>query len=129
MSFFDNNDPFEDIVNEFFGRRNKVQEGHKDEVISGEEEDRSVDFVESDKKVYLIFEIPGYNEKDVIVAVNKKELQIVAKKLETGKSQVYLIPKLEKGISINKKLPDFINSKKFDHSVRNGVLEVTFEKK
>ena len=42
MNFF-NDDPFEDIVKEFFSPR---QRGNTEEVIKGEEEERTIDFIE-----------------------------------------------------------------------------------
>ncbi len=126
MNFF-NGEPFEEIMREFFD--SNFQEREEEEtIIEGEEEDRVIDFVEDDNKVYLVFELPGYNEKDVVVAIKNRELEIRAQKL--GKDmQDYLVQKLKGGLIIKKTLPKFINSKKFSHTIKNGILEITFNKK
>ncbi|MBD3252218.1 Hsp20 family protein [Candidatus Pacearchaeota archaeon] len=126
MGFFDD-DPFEDIVREIFGG-SPVRRARKDTFIKGEDEDRVIDFIEDEDKVYLIFELPGYNENDISVAVKGKELEISAKKSNGENIQDYLHQKLRNGISIRKNIPKFINSKKMSHTMRNGVLEVVFNK-
>ena len=68
-------------------------------------------------------------EKDINVFVEGKELQIHVKKEITESVQEYLVPKLRKGISINKTLPKGINLKKFSHTIKNGILEIVFLKK
>jgi HSP20 family protein len=129
MSLFDD-DPFEEIVREFFGGSspNRIQ-SHHNQVIKGEDEDRKIDFVEDDKKIYLIFELPGYNEQDISVSVKGKELVINASKSQTENIQRYLTSKLKQGSQIKKTLPKFINPKKFNNTIRNGVLEVVFNKR
>jgi len=123
-----NDDPFENIINEFFGRGQARRENQQS-VIQGEEEDRLIDFIEDDKNIYLIFEFPGFNEKDITIIVKGRELQINVKKEITESVQEYLIPKLHKGITINKTLPKIINPKKFSYTIKNGILEIVFNKK
>ncbi|MFH1425599.1 MAG: Hsp20/alpha crystallin family protein [archaeon] len=127
MSIFDD-DPFENILEGFFGRPPR-QSRNKEQFIRGEEEDRVIDFVEDGSKVYLVFELTGYTEKDVLVVVKNNELQINAQKRNGDKVQDYLMQKLHNGVLINKALPKFINPKKFSHTMRNGILEVVFERK
>ena len=127
MGFFDD-DPFDDIIREFFGHSPLERRKRRETIIRGEEDDRNIDFVESKDRVYLIFELPGYNEKDVVVAVKGKELEISAKNRNIEDVQEYLMEKLQRGMFFKRTLPNFINAKKFSHTMRNGVLEIVFEK-
>lgn len=130
MSFFDD-DPFEDIINEFFGRpaRSNSIRHSQDQFIEGEQEDRNIDFVEDDNTLYLVFELPGYSEKDVVVGISNKQLKITAKKSTPDNVQPYLQPKLSKGISIAKSIPNFVNPNKFTKTMKNGILEIKLPKK
>jgi HSP20 family molecular chaperone IbpA len=128
MSFFDD-DPFEDLFRDFFaGRSNGIKQRA---VIRGEEEDRVVDFVETKDSVYLIFELPGYREEDVNISIKGRELHIKAAKKDCDVQNVqdYLSQKLCHGIFIKKVLPQFINPKRPSYTIRNGILEITFNKK
>ncbi len=127
MGFFDD-DPFEDIVREFFGG-NSVPNKRSNTIISGEKEERVIDFIEDENYVYLIFEFPGYEEGDIFVSVKGRELQVKAKKHSLEKIQSYFSEKLNQGISVQKTLPRFINPKKFKYTIKNGVLEITFNKR
>ncbi len=128
MSFFDDNDdPFDSIVREFFGgpvRRRKRGE----HFISGEDEDRTIDFIEDDNYIYLVFELSGFNEEDISVNIKGKDLEITAQKLNEENIQDYLHQKLRQGLFVKKHLPNFINPKSFTHTMRNGVLEIIFNK-
>ena len=127
MSFFDD-DPFESIMRDFFGQ-SPARGRRKDAIIEGEEEERVIDFVEDGEKVYLVFELSGYGEKDIIVSVKGKELEIKAQKSSREDIQDYLAEKMHIGVFIRKNLPNFINPKNFSHTVKNGILEVAFSKK
>ena len=126
MEFFDD-DPFENIFEELFGRERRID--RKNQFIRGEKEERTDDFIENKNKIYLIFEFPGYTEKDIIVQVSKNELEIHVKKQNGENIQNYLNKKLREGITIKKELPKFINPKKFSQTIRNGILEIAFNKK
>ena len=128
MNFFDDEDPFRDIVREFFGTDTAVKR-FRNQVIKGEEEERVIDFIEDKNKIYLIFELPGYNEKDISIIIKGKELNIKITKKSNEQIQDYLIQKLNQGGFIKKILPKFINHKKFDYTMRNGILEISFNKK
>lgn len=132
MGFFDD-DPFENIIDEFFGRSRgfgtERPSKRKSAFIRGEEEERAIDFIEDEDRVYLIFELPGYNEKDVVVVINGKSIEITAQKKILDGVKEYLAQKLSQGSQYKRNLPDFVNPKKFSHSLRNGILEVCFEKK
>lgn len=138
MGFFDDddmNDPFQNIFREFFGSAEgpyrKGRKNYSEEIIEGEEEDRIIDFVESEDYVYLVFELPGYDEKDISVSVKGRDLEIKAtkKNCDIEKIQNYLSQKLCRGIFIKKILPNALETKGFKHTVRNGILEVVFSKK
>ncbi len=126
MNFFDD-DPFEEIVREFFGN-SPVRRTRKRQFIHGEGEDRVIDFIEDDKKIYLIFELPGFNEKDISIKIKSQTLEISAKKSNEEGIQTYLNQKLRQGIFIKKNLPHIINKNKMKYSVNNGVLEIIFDK-
>jgi HSP20 family molecular chaperone IbpA len=127
MGFFDD-DSFDNIVRDLFGNSTLERRNRRETIIKGEEEDRNIDFVETDNKIYLIFELPGYNEKDILVLVNGKELEITAKKINIDGVQDYLLDKLQAGSFFKRILPQFINPKKSSHTIRNGVLEIIFDK-
>jgi len=126
--FFEN-DPFEDIIRGIFSGNNGRRTRHN-KVISSESEERQIDYVEDENYIYLIFELPGFSEKDVNINVDGNNLDITAivKKTETGTAG-YLREKLTTGTHFMKTLPDFINPKNFKQTFRNGVLEIIFSKK
>ncbi|MGC9309143.1 MAG: Hsp20/alpha crystallin family protein [Candidatus Nanoarchaeia archaeon] len=124
MGFFDD-DPFEDIVREFF-RGRPVR---RNQFIRGEEEDRESDYIEDKNAVYLIFELPGYNKKDVSIIIKGKNLEINAKKTNQEDMQDYLHKKLKHGFSIQKQLPDYVDKNKIDYTMKNGVLEIVLKKR
>jgi HSP20 family molecular chaperone IbpA len=126
MSFFDdNNDGFESIIDQFFGG-SRPGSRRKQEFIRGEEEERNIDFIESKDSVYFVFELPGFSEKEVMVVVKGKDLEINAIKRNGEGVAGYLVEKLRRGISFNRELPKIVDSKKFSHTMRNGVLEIKF---
>ncbi len=132
MNFFDDEDPFENIIKEFFGARPEIRpdiKKYRENIITGEKEERIIDFIEDDNKIYLVFELPGYDKKDVLINIKGKELEIKINKKSNEGVQDYLIQKLHQEISIKKILPKFINTKKFTHTMKNGVLEIIFDKK
>lgn len=122
------NDDIGDILKNFFGSSSTGRSRRKEQVITSEDEERTTDFVEDEKKIYLIFELPGYSEKDVSVSIKGKELVVTSKKTKTEGIQEYLAQKLKQGNFIKKMLPSFIKTKNFSQTIRNGVLEITFNK-
>jgi HSP20 family molecular chaperone IbpA len=129
MSFFED-DSFEDIINEFFGRPAKRNSKYSQEqFIEGEQEDRNIDFLEDEDTIYLVFELPGYTEKDIVVGISNKKLKISAKRLSPDNVQSYLQPKLSNGISISKTIPETVKTNNFTKTIRNGILEIKLPKK
>ena len=126
MSFFDE-DPFEDIVRDFFGQRSNLHSSEN--IIKGEDDERIIDFIETKDKLFLVFELPGYSKKDIRVEIKKREIEIIAKKKDFENVQKYLARKLREGEYFKKILPNFVNHKKFNYSFKNGILEVYFEKR
>jgi len=118
-------DPFDSIIREFFGRTPR----RNGTFISGEEEDRNIDFIEGNDYVYFIFELPGYNEEDINISIKGRELQIRVRKKITENVQAYLSRKLSQEVSITKNIPNFISPKRYKHTMKNGVLEIVFNKK
>ena len=134
MSLFGNGgqDPFDDMVREFFGGDSPqgIQKaGRRNQFIQGEEEDRTIDFIESEDNVYIVFELPGFSKEDVQIVVSGKELEIVASKKTPDNIQPYLVKRLNQGIQIKKNLPGIAKPKNFEHSFKNGILEVIFKRK
>ena len=129
MSFFDdfNNDSFEEVIKEFFEPSSRVKGNGT--IIQGEEEDRNIDFIETRDKIYVVFELPGYGKKDVILNVIRNDIEIKIQKKGDELIQNYLKGKLHEGIFFRRSLPKFVNTKKYKYSMKNGILEVVFEKK
>lgn len=128
MSFFDDDDPFDSIVREFFGASPIRRRRNQGQFIKGENEDRTIDFIEDEDYIYLVFELPGFSERDVSVIVKGKELEVSAQKSNGENIQDYLNQKLRQGFIIRKQLPNFVSTKNFKHTMRNGILEITFIK-
>ena len=124
-------DPFEDMIRGFFGQTRSKTKRNGSSFITGEGEERTIDFIEEKDYVYLIFELPGYNLEDIDVGVKGNELEISA--VKSGKSseevQDYLKNKFFKGTFIQKSLPKIINPKGFSTKMNNGILELTFSKR
>ena len=130
MGFFEDDDQFENIIREFLGgRTSRIRKGNYEEIIESEREERVVDFIEDESYVYLIFELPGYSEKDISISIKGRELEIIAKKRNIEGIPNYLMEKFNNGFFIKKNLPNFIKTKNFKHTVKNGVLEIVFIKK
>ena len=123
MSF--NNDPFEDIVNQFFGNSARVRRPRAKRIV--DEEDQNTQFIEEEDYVYLIIELPGYSEKDINLSTNGDRINISAKTKQVI-AQDYIAQKQKEGITIEQIAPDNIKMKNFKKTFRNGILEVTFEK-
>lgn len=127
MSFFDDDNGFEDIMNNFFGQNSGHRQGNN-EVISGEQDERMIDFIETDKEAFLIFELPGYRKEDVKVDISKNEIKIIAQRKVGESVAEYLAQKLRSGVEIVKPLPKVLVKKKYKLNFSNGVLEVRFRK-
>jgi HSP20 family molecular chaperone IbpA len=119
-------DPF-DIFREFFGERPTKR--YKRQFIQGEEDERVIDLIETDKKAYFIFELPGFDEEDLSVEVIGNSIEIIAKKKNLSEVKDYLANKLKPVVRYKRNLPSFISTKKFSYTQKNGILEVVFNKK
>lgn len=127
MADFFNDDPFESIFEEFFGRaRPGVR---RRQFIRGEDEERVIDVLEDGKKAYLIFELPGYEEEDVSINLKGKTIEISIEKKNVEGMKEYLAQKLSTGMKYTRTLPDSINPKNFEYSLKNGILEIKFDSK
>lgn len=129
MSFFDEEEggSFEDLMNNFFGQSTGARQ-RNNEVISGEQDERMIDFIETDKEAFLIFELPGYTKDNVRVEVTKNEINIIARRKVGESVPNYLSQKLMNGIELTKPLPKFLSKKKYELNFSNGVLELRFRK-
>lgn len=132
MGFFDDeDDSFEDIVRGFFGDSNMINQSRisqNGDVISGEYEERNIDFIETDKNFFIVFELPGYEKEDVNLEIKGEKLIVTAFKKLSEKIAPYMAQKLSNGIRIVKKIPKFIKIKRYETTFSNGVLEVKFKK-
>lgn len=128
MNPFDE-DPFENILREFFGRDSFGRTKVKNNIISGEEDERNIDFIQTDAYVYLIFELPGYKKEDISVNIRGQELIIKAKSKEGFEKESYVHQKMNTGMSITKLLPKFVITKGYKTTFNNGILEICFKKK
>ncbi len=122
MSF--NNDPFEDMISQFFGQRGVRKSRAKREI----EEEQNTQFIEEEDYVYLIMELPGYSEKDITISLDEDTISVSAKAKQIV-SQEYLAQKQKEGMTIEQIIPENIKIKNFKKTFRNGILEVTFEKR
>ncbi|MEK6824308.1 MAG: Hsp20/alpha crystallin family protein [Nanoarchaeota archaeon] len=123
MGFFD--DDINDIFSEFFSqpmrKRTYVRQ-------SSEEDERVMDFIEADEHVFFIIELPGYEKEDVIIKVEGRIIQIQAKKRALDDAKEYLAEKLAQGLKYKRTLPEGIAVKKYAESMKNGILELIFDK-
>ena len=126
MSFFDDNDPIEEIMNRFFNQDTRYSQNN--EVISSEQDERMIDFVETNKEFFLVFELPGYRKEDIKINISKNEIEVIAKRKVEESVPEYLSHKLSRGIQIKKPLLKKLSKKKYDWTFKNGVLEVRFKK-
>jgi len=125
--FFGND--MNDIVRQFFGEVNGRRTRRPREEIEVEEEDSKVETIDLENEVHFIFDLSGYDEKDLELEVKDKTLIVQVKKKGECKMQDYLSKKLCRGETIKKTLAPYLDVKNFKHSIKNGVLEVKFEKK
>ncbi len=127
MSFFDEDDPVEDMIKEFFGGQASRRVKSED-IISGENEERKIDFVETPNNFFVVFELLGYDKEDIQIKIKGNEISIFAHKKCSENTKDYIAKRLEHGIKIIKTIPKFIKTKKFDYSFKNGILEIQFRK-
>jgi len=121
-------DFFEEIEKAFFGENVRPRTSSYGDMIKGEREERTIDYIEEGDKVYFVFELFGYSKKDIKVDIGKNFVQVEAKKKNLGSTRDYLIDKLSKGVFIRKEIPKF-KFKKFNWTFNNGILEVVINKK
>lgn len=127
MSFFDD-DPFEDIVREFFRGSQEGQNSNGSSFISGEDEERKIDYSETSERIFLIFELPGYEDQDVKVEIKSGKIFVFASKKPLESTKPYLVQKLSQGLKIVKDVPESVKNKKHNFTFSNGILEVSFKK-
>ncbi len=128
MGFFDD-DPFESIVREFFQEAGPARTTSSRDFIKSEKDERTIDYIEEDKRVYFVFELPGYSEKDIKVDIGKNFVEVTAKRKDFEGVQDYLASKLEKGVKIKKDLPSGVKVRTSNWTFNNGILEVKIETK
>ncbi len=129
MSF--NNDPFEDIVNQFFGNTGRVRRSRVKRIT--EEEEQNTQFIEDEDFVYLIIELPGYSEKDINVSVNEDRINISARAKQIV-AQDYLAQKQKEGINIEQIAPEkmkeemeFEVAESLQEDIDKGIARISSE--
>ncbi len=75
----------------------------------------SVDILETEKKIHALLELPGVEEKDIVLSCNGQVLEVEA---------------CNAGSVINKtvELPSRVNKTGMKTTFKNGILEVVFNK-
>ena len=126
MADFFDEDPFESIFEEFFG---KARPSRREAFARGESEERIIDVLEDEDYFYFVFELPGYEEGDVSISVKGRAIEIVIEKKNIDGIKEYLAQKLSAGIKYRKILPDYIHAKNFEYTLKNGILEIKFARK
>lgn len=127
MADWFNDDPFDSIFEEFFGG-SRPGFRKREKFIIGEDEERVIDVIDTGDKAYLIFELPGYNEEDVSIDIRGRTIEISIEKRNVEGIKEYLAQKLSAGLRYTRKLPDSINPKNFEYTLKNGILEIKFDK-
>ena len=123
MGFFD--DDIDDIFSEFFSQPMRRRTYTKQ---SSEEDERVMDFIETDEHVFFIIELPGYEKEDVAIKIEGRVIQIQAKKRALDNAKEYLAEKLAQGLKYKRALPEGIATKRYIESMKNGILELRFDK-
>ncbi len=121
MGFFDD-DPFDDIVKEFFGGGASKRFSSRK---FGNVEDTSNLFVEGSKFTYLVLDLSG--KRDINVDIKDHVVRNrYGEKVSTGKKIV--ISDSIGGEVTEYALPKKLKTKDFQWNFNNGILEVKFKK-
>jgi HSP20 family molecular chaperone IbpA len=129
MGFFDDdNDPFEDILNEFFGARRGPRTSSHRRVVSSESEERVIDYIEERDHIYFVFEIPGFKKQDIEIKRKGDTIIVKVKKTNLENIKNYLKDKLSMGVEFQKTIPVRVK-KDYEWTFKNGILEVKFKRK
>ncbi|HIG94131.1 MAG: hypothetical protein QT05_C0048G0048 [archaeon GW2011_AR13] len=133
MGFFDDDeeegrDPFEEIMNEFFGNRSRVRTSSSGNVVNSEMEERVIDYIQEDDSIYFVFELSGFSKDDVKVDVKGNILDVSAQKKNASGIKSYLKDKLSRGVSFSKRIPVKFKGNE-SWTFNNGILEVKFKRK
>lgn len=132
MNFF-NDDPFENIVKEFFGNsivkqgRSRLEEDFEEDSEEYETVKKAygntgripVKKVSDSKKIYFLFDFSG-----------EEKIKVKTKRLSQGNNRTIDVLEIAQ---TNKRigefiLPEKIKTKNMASTINNGILEVSFEK-
>lgn len=126
---FGGDDFFNEIEKAFFSQGARPRTSSHGNVVRHEKEERTIDYIEDNDYVYLVFELLGYSGEDVKIDVSKEEVEVSAIKKDVTDVQDYLSKKLSKGLYYKKTIPVKVKSKKHEKTFRNGVLEIKIPRK
>ncbi len=118
-------DPFESIVRDFFRESGQRRQ---ESLADKEPEERGIDIVEIGETVFMVFDLPGFEAKDMSVSLKDRRIEVVAKKKGASNIQEYLLPRLQRGTFVRKTIPSSVHTREFHHTYKNGMLEVYFKK-
>ncbi len=91
-----------------------------------------VDIIENDEHVKMHFEVPGLNKDDIKVGIKDKVLSVSGeRKVETEeKNESYVRSEIRTGAFCRSfTLPDTIDPDKIKADYKNGILELTLNKR
>lgn len=92
----------------------------------------SLDLYEDEKNIYLDFELPGVDKKDIKLDLDNNILKISAEKKnenETKNKNFFKKERYYGKVERAVKLPDYSNIDKVKANYMNGVLKIQIEKK
>lgn len=121
MSFFDDANGFEDIMNNFFGQNSR----HNSRRSYSNNANLPLKQVVSEKRIFLIFDFSGEQRVDVEIR-DQLIVNDYNEEVSTGK-------KLLEIKSVSKKIGEYVfpnkfKLKDFKSTFNNGILEVSFKK-
>lgn len=114
MSFF-NEDPFDDLIREFFNHGGSNRRSSKK--YYSDYNEASENLVESSKSYYFVMELPSFKNVEIGEKISG----------DSGKVKILKII-LDDDEEISYILPKKVKTKDYTHTFKNGILEVEFQK-
>lgn len=126
MGFFDDNDPFEGILERMFGGgENFVEYSNGQRVAKRTENKSSKNFIETKKNVYFVLDLS--NMRDIQIKIKDRLVaNRFGEKVHNGEKILEI--KNSNKESMEYLLPKNLGKKDFKWKSNNGILEVVFRK-